>query len=853
MRGIKFLPFKYNDESYSYAPYNANVTINDNNKPVLKSRNENVIKGLNGKFVFSCKDEKIPILPNGYKLPFIGRVKEGFKNLLSKNPFSTEVDIGSDSSLPQYSLPSYMTLEKIFVPPNFSEVITEIKNFRGDNPDDILKILIKIMETNGLNDSNDCKKTSEKIEASTTATRKQYYQAECDRVRRLFNINYVKNGKIINMKGAVQFIKNLYNQQIKPGVFVDSNGNSMRISTQLAYGLNIIPNNPNLNMEMLLKALSEPDVPTIIDRKKNLSKKILTSEETEMNAAKEDLIDNEGGGIQYGGAADVEKAEKIIKDTVNLLRAQNFINDETKDKYVADLGSARLIYNPNEKEPTSTTSSTSLVKSGVGPGTGFGSGMGAMGANIGSSILSKFFNKGSMVSSSSTGMGSGSDSCGNNTSIMCAGDDLVITVTLKLNELIASCMEHKSIQNYGSEPGNFQKITNDEEGDDGEEKPVVQPAATVVQPVVQPAAPVVQPAAPVVQPAAPVVQPDALDANAAKPDVLAGTVVQPDALDANAAKPDVLAGTDVPAGTDANTAAKPVASANPVVIGTKAADAAKAVKAADEDEANAPLEPGSGKPVVTGTKAADTESGVPPQTATLIAETEKLYEKVKPILEERKNYKKSANSIIDEILSEINDKTIDEIIKILNENIKDIKDDDSGHKIIADAFTSKYKDFLKSEKFTDNVTKINSMGNDIKKSIEDTNKEIIANFSKSLEKLDLENLNEPQKTLYSKAKKLLIPVIPLKIDEMKQFFIATVIDRIEQKVGKEPEGTKSKLYELLVQEKNPRDKDGLTGGVNNNNNNKTKNNRKSNKNKTKKRKGKKSNSRKVKFAKVKKV
>ena len=70
-----------------------------------------------------------------------------------------------------------MTLEKVLVPPNFSEVIKLIKNFRGDNPDSILKDLIKIMETNGLNDSNDCKKTSEKIEASNFVTRKKYFQS----------------------------------------------------------------------------------------------------------------------------------------------------------------------------------------------------------------------------------------------------------------------------------------------------------------------------------------------------------------------------------------------------------------------------------------------------------------------------------------------------------------------------------------------------------------------------------------------------------------------------------------------------------------------------------------------------
>ena len=795
MRGIKFLPFKYVNETYSFTPYDTNVSESLNSK--LKT-------GLNGKFVFSCKDDKIPILPNGYVLPFVSRVKENISTTFNKIiPFSTKADIGKDNKLPQYSLPSYMTLEKVFVPPNFSEVIKKIKEFREDNPDDILKDLIKIMEKNGLNDSNDCKKTSEKIAASNTENRKKDFQTELKRINSDFKNKFLPKGQLINRKGAMQYIQRLYKQKVKEGVFVDNEGQPIRTATKLVFALNLIPNDPKKSMDLLIRALSQDGVSNILERKKELSKEIISQEQAKIGElGDDDLFEKYGGGgdieVQYGGAEDTAKAEQIIKDTVNLLNNQNMITiyGKTKDTFISDLESAETSYDPDEKEPTVETS-TSMVKSGVGPGTGFGSGSGT---GTASGFLSNLFNKGSMGSSSSSGMGSGSDSCGNNTSIMCSGDDLVITVTLKLNELIASCMDHKSIQNYGSQPGNFQKITNGE----GEEKAA---------------------------PAAPVVQPDA-PPQLNNPD--APPQLKPD-VPANPAAP--AAKTDVPA-------AKPDVPANP------AADAAKAVKAADKDEVKAPPESGSGKPVVIGTKAADaagTESDVPPETATLIAETSKLYEKVKPIVEERKNYKNSANNIIEEILSEINDNTIGEIIKDLNKNIKDINDDASGHKIIVDNITSKYENFLKSEKFTSNVDKIHNMGNDIKKSIENTNKEIIAKFTSSLEKL-----NESQKILYSKAKKLLIPVIPLTIDEMKQFFIATVIDRIEKKVGTEPEGTKSKLYKLLVQEANP-STEIIKGGVNNNSNNKTKNNRKSNKNKTKKRKGKKSNSRKVKFAKVKKV
>jgi len=887
MRGIKFLPFKYNDEIYSYAPYNANVTINDNNKPVLKSRNENVIKGLNGKFVFSCKEEKISILPNGYKLPFIGRFKEGVNNILSKLPFSTEVDIGNDSSLPQYSLPSYMTLEKVLVPPNFSEVIKELKQFRGDNPDDILKKLIEIMETNGLNESNDCKKTSEKIAASNIATRKKYYQAECDRIRKLFySQNFVKDGKIINMKGAVQFIKNLYNQQIKPGVFVDSNGNSMRISTQLAYGLNIIPNNPNLNMEILLKALSEPDVPTIIDRKKNLSKQILDSENTEMAAAKEELFDNEGGGIQYGGAADadVEKAEKIIKDTVNLLRAQNFINDDTKDKYIADLGSARLIYNPNEQEPTPTTSSTSLVKSGVGPGTGVGYGRG-----VGSNFFANMFNKGSMGSSSSSGMGS--DSCGNNTSIVCNGEDLVVTVTLKLNELIASCMNPKMIQDYGSHPDNFKKIMNGEESGDGASVDVKPAAKANVQKYAEPSKSGVEVK----------VQNDGAESGktgAESSNTGAEVKVQKDDTGSmkSATESTLSKSTDNAQSSQSateSTLSNPTDNAQSSQSATeftlsKSSENAQSSQSATEStlskssDSSQPADVANAKSGAQPSKSgADTEvkaaAPVSPETTKLIEDTKTLLLALRALVDSRTKTEdgmiSTANTQIKEsaakyIKKETNQDTLSEIGKV------SLSEKDDATTKLSGIIETNYKTFIDTvmpivkKTFTKLVETLNQQLKDNKTKIN----EFVANLKKIDEYLkDPKNTTSPSlgetRKFYDDANTFIVeendmvkyantpPTIEdaVKDEDIKMHIISTVIRALEQSTDSENVKT------LLKNFKHPGEFEVEAGGNNNdnnnnnNNNNKTKNNRKSNKNKTKKRKIKKSSNRKFKFAKVKKV
>ena len=813
MRGIKFLPFKYKDENYSYAPYNSQQSV-------LNSKNNSVKSGLNGEFVFSCKDKKIPILPNGYKLPFISRATEGIKNLLSKLPFSTEVDIGNDSSLPQYSLPSYMTLEKVLVPPNFSEVIKLIKDFRGNNPDEIFGKMIKIMETSGLNNSNDCEKTSVKIAASDFTNRKRKYQDELKRVRDLFNSTYVKNGKIINRAGAIQYIKKLYNQQVDPGVFIDSNGNPMIISTKLVFAFDLIPSDPILSMNILLRALSQADVLSILERKKKLSQKILTYEEQHMNAAKDDdLLDNEGVRVQSGGEVGVEKAEKIITDTVDLLYKQNFIDQAKKELYVSKLQSAETTYDPNEKDTTDTPS-TSVVKSGIGSKIGPGAGVGA-------NFLSNLF-KGSSGTSSSVRIGN--DSCGNNTNIVCNGEDLVVTVTLKLNELISSCMNPDMIQHWGGTPGqplsvsdapaSIASIVAPDASDASNAPPAAPPAALSSD-----AAPAALPAAPAALPAA---LPEAVPPEAAPPAAL------PVALPA------------VPVLQNAPPAALP-------------SDAALQAVPPDAAPASIAVPPAVPPKAVPSSDAAVDTIDIDK----LIAETKSSRVIVDNAVQLRTDIDKKMDEIVDTWVKSImkNDKNIKVLDSLMDKN--PITED-----VIIDAINKVYGDDIKKE-LADMTPKLEQLLNDMRKDHEGKKKDIIAfnqNVKKIKEYLDYspsekttQFYNEQNEHLKIKAVKILIDdttghskdIRTYLNDKLPTELAVTIAMEILRLITSGDENYKK--YSKLVNdiggnvEKPP---DIHAGGYDNN---KTKNNKKSNKNKTKKRKGKNSSNRKFKFAKVKKI
>jgi len=851
MRGIKFLPFKYNDENYSYVPYDAQSSV-------TKTLNPNVKRGLNGKFVFSCKDKKIPILPNGYKLPFVSRVKENITTTLNKlNPFSTEADIGNDNTLPQYSLPSYMTLEKVFVPPNFSEVIKLIKDFRGNNPDEIFEAIKKIMQKSGLNESNDCEKTSDKVAASDFANRKKDYQEQLKAIRDAFNTNYVKNGKIINRPGAIRFIKNLYNQQVKPGIFVDSNGNPLRIATKLTFALYLIPNNPKLNMELLLESLSQGDVLSISSRKSTLSQQILTSELGNIKARDSDnLLDNVGGSIQYGGAEDMEKAEDIIKDTINLLYSQGFIVEKEKDMNIANLENTKATYDPTQNVATSA-SSTGMVKSGLGNRFGLGAGTGT---GFGANFLSNLF-KGSSGTSSSVRIGN--DSCGNNTNIVCNGEDLVITVTLKLNELISSCMNPDMIQHWeGTHGPHLLENGNNDTTD-------------IVSSSVDNA-----PAAPAAPPPRAAVVPDAEAQAAAEAKAAAESKAAAEAQAAAEAK----AAAESKAAAEAKAAAESKAAAE--------AKAAVEAKAAAEDKAAAESKAAAEAQAAAKTKAAAESKAAaakPTDINALIAQTRELYEKLdtlgKSIKETMKENFKNIDDAIEEGImpSENNEKILTDLKPIVESKSKDPptikKSIETTYKVEIDRIKSQIKkmyDKLLNDYFK-TCEEIKQTMDNISGNLEQIDPATKTSSQEDKSKTQITDLKTQQDEAAKKFKKQIeFATTVLNVGEyindanIKDDIIVAIINFLErteqaqsgdsqlyEALQRVPQST---LYKELTELTRVEDDESVSGASGESrqfllggrkNNSKSKKNKKSNKNKTKKRKS--STNRKFKFYKVKNI
>ena len=79
---------------------------------------------------------------------------------------STQADIGKNMDIPEYSLSSYMTIDKVMTPLNFDPIVTFLKS-RVDkvlnDPNSMIKEMVKLMETNGLNTTQGCKNNTEKI------------------------------------------------------------------------------------------------------------------------------------------------------------------------------------------------------------------------------------------------------------------------------------------------------------------------------------------------------------------------------------------------------------------------------------------------------------------------------------------------------------------------------------------------------------------------------------------------------------------------------------------------------------------------------------------------------------------
>ena len=470
LRGIKYLTFEYDNDLYSFADCNSR-------EEALSSRNDELKAGLSAKFTFRCDEEKIPFLPNGYRFPTSRKIKEAVTKVKNALTFgSTEAGIGMDFNLPSYSLSSYMTLDKVMVPLNFDPIVQLLKSKNDDdlnNPDRIFKSLIKEMELYGLNTSAGCKDNTSKIKMASFQQRKTNFIKMCNNLRAEFNNACMING-VINRKKALNFFKNLYKRTAPPTIFVNEKGIPLKTVPQTVCAFNLLPNDPKEIYNLLITALSSPDIQDINARRQSIGESV-----KERNAE-----DDDSAGLLEGGAIpsfqDIQKAENIIKYSIDMIGKQGFIPPNIVNQYSEDLNTVATSYDAKEEEKKLALSSkmvTTMGSSGMGS-SGMGSSGMVGGPSSSSNFLGNFFsNLGKQGSSSAsrTGSGIGNDSCGNNTSIVCNGDDLVVTVTLKLNELISSCMNPEMIQHLGnhpgSHPGNHQGnlITNGEDEDDAEE------------------------------------------------------------------------------------------------------------------------------------------------------------------------------------------------------------------------------------------------------------------------------------------------------------------------------------------------------------------------------------------------
>jgi hypothetical protein len=452
LRGIKYLPFTYNDTDYSYAG-----SLDSDRKAVNISKNGSLKAGLQGKFTFRCDISDIPLLPNGYKYSRLTKLGEKIKSLgRSLYPFPTQADIGKDMNIPEYSLSSYMTLDKVITPLNFDPVISYLKE-RSDsdlnNPDSMIKELVKIMQKNGLNVSDGCDNSKfKKIQAADIEKRKTEFDNMSLVIQNAFYTKCMVNG-VVDPDKAIPFIQDLYNRTVKEGVFFNTNGISLLTVPQIVYAFNLIPNDLDQNMKLLLLALSQPTVYPIDKRRQD------TIDSIDSSSSKNDSNDLI---VQHGGATK-DEAVAIISYAIDKIAKQGFATPDVIKLYNQTLDSVSIGFNVEEeqnkmKQTMETTAAAvasgalvvltpaqkkaqEIIDKQNSSYTARAKNALTSAGNAVSSTLGSLFKRTpkTMVADGlpiSTG-----DSCGNNTNITCNGEDLIISVSIKLSDLVSSCVD----------------------------------------------------------------------------------------------------------------------------------------------------------------------------------------------------------------------------------------------------------------------------------------------------------------------------------------------------------------------------------------------------------------------------
>jgi hypothetical protein len=301
LRGIKYLTFEYDDDLYSFADWNTR-------EAALRSRNDELKAGLSAKFTFRCDQDKIPFLPNGYRYPTSRKYIEAFKKGLKTVTFgSTEADIGKDFNLPEYSLSSYMTLDKVITPLNFDPVINLLKSKNDDdlnNADSILKELIKEMEKYGLNTSAGCIDNTSKIKSSSLLQRRAEFIRMSDKIGKEFNATCIVNG-IINREKAVNLMRNLYARVVEQNIFVNEKGIPYKTVPQIVFLFYFMRKNFKVFLQLLITALSAPNIQDINTRRKELGSAV-----QEQNTQSDRYSDELEGGTTPPEAAAAQQQQQ---------------------------------------------------------------------------------------------------------------------------------------------------------------------------------------------------------------------------------------------------------------------------------------------------------------------------------------------------------------------------------------------------------------------------------------------------------------------------------------------------------------------------------------------------------------
>ena len=460
LRGIRYLPFTYDDPTYSFAE-------SDKRGDTKKSNNVNMKAGLKGKFTFRCDISAIPLLPNGYKYSWGSKALQSIKNFGRKfMPGSSQADIGKNMDIPEYSLSSYMTLEKVMTPLNFDPVISYLKKQKDDainKPDSMIKDLVKIMQDNGLNLTQSCKDNTGQLQTADLEQRKTEFITMANMIQNRFNNECMING-VVDPDKAIKFIQGLYNEKVEPGILVNEQGITMQTVPKIIYALSLIPSNIDLNMKLLLLALTKEDIQPLDVQRTDISKKIIRQRTKDQ--LDEDVLE---------GGASKDDAVQIITNSINTLDSQGFLPPGYANNYRRALSTVAIGFDPEtEKQKlvenaTNAKENPALYVSSAQVAPVVQAAQAAQGAqaiapidsmqpaspklkmidrakeavsNVGSKLGSLFTRSQTAMVPGAAGMPMFSgDSCGNNTNITCNGEDLIISVSLKLSDLISSCVD----------------------------------------------------------------------------------------------------------------------------------------------------------------------------------------------------------------------------------------------------------------------------------------------------------------------------------------------------------------------------------------------------------------------------